>query len=256
MDFVRLGPHTHGLRHDRLVTYMGPSTQGKIGRSKTIYPGQKFLNYNNASRLEEWQEIVWNQLSSHQTPQRERARAAGRRVCRAAGTPGKLVPKTRWSVASSDFFAGQMSADYIRAVPTIDLTADELAAVAAAIRCAIEDDRFPRAPRASCSMSRGTGKFEAAAEPTPAMFVCSRDENKMSIPGFTAESSVFKSGCFRSTQPFTRGLTYESQVVVPARTARQICLPIVKCSSTAGQVSCWVEPCGIVIVVPGEAATI
>jgi hypothetical protein len=75
----------------------------------------------------------------------------------------------------------------------------------------------------------------------------SRDENKMSIPGFTAESSVFKSGCFRSTQPFAASLTYESQVVVPARTTRQICLPIVRCSSTG----CWVEPCGIVIVVPG-----
>jgi hypothetical protein len=32
-------------------------------------------------------------------------------------------------------------------MPTIDLTDDELAAVAAAIRRAIEDDRFPRAPR-------------------------------------------------------------------------------------------------------------
>ena len=34
-----------------------------------------------------------------------------------------------------------------RAVPTIDLTDAELAAVTAAIRRAIEDDRFPRAPR-------------------------------------------------------------------------------------------------------------
>jgi hypothetical protein len=33
------------------------------------------------------------------------------------------------------------------AVPTINLTDDELAAVAAAIRRAIEDDRFPHAPR-------------------------------------------------------------------------------------------------------------
>jgi len=41
----------------------------------------------------------------------------------------------------------------------------------------------------------------------------------------------------------------ESQLVVPARTARQFCLPIVVCSSTG----CWVEPCGIVIVVPGAA---
>jgi hypothetical protein len=32
-------------------------------------------------------------------------------------------------------------------VPTIDLPADELAAVAAAIRGAIEDDKYPHAPR-------------------------------------------------------------------------------------------------------------
>ena len=32
-------------------------------------------------------------------------------------------------------------------MPTIDLTDDELAAVTAAIRRAIETDRFPRAPR-------------------------------------------------------------------------------------------------------------
>jgi hypothetical protein len=32
-------------------------------------------------------------------------------------------------------------------MPTIDLTDDENAAVMAAIRRAIEDDRFPRAPR-------------------------------------------------------------------------------------------------------------
>jgi hypothetical protein len=32
-------------------------------------------------------------------------------------------------------------------MPTIDLTDAELAAVTAAIRRAVEDDRFPRAPR-------------------------------------------------------------------------------------------------------------
>jgi hypothetical protein len=35
----------------------------------------------------------------------------------------------------------------IRAVPTIDLPADELAAVAAAIRRIIADDRYPQGPR-------------------------------------------------------------------------------------------------------------
>jgi hypothetical protein len=42
--------------------------------------------------------------------------------------------------------AGQMSAGYIRAVPPIDLTDDEFAAVTAILRRAIEDDRFPHAP--------------------------------------------------------------------------------------------------------------
>jgi hypothetical protein len=37
--------------------------------------------------------------------------------------------------------------DYIRAVPTVDLTDYELAAVTAAIRGIIEGDRYPHAPR-------------------------------------------------------------------------------------------------------------
>jgi hypothetical protein len=59
-----------------------------------------------------------------------------------------------------------MSADYIRAVPTISLTDDKLAAVTAAIRRAIEDDRYPHAPRLD-PLRAALGKFEAAPEPTP-----------------------------------------------------------------------------------------
>ena len=60
-----------------------------------------------------------------------------------------------------------MSPDYIRAMPTINLTDDELAAVAAALRRAIEDDRFPHAPRLD-PLRAALGKFDAAApEPTP-----------------------------------------------------------------------------------------
>ena len=60
-----------------------------------------------------------------------------------------------------------MSPDHIRPVmPTINLTADELAAVTAAIRRAIEDDRFPHAPRLD-PLRAALGKFEAAPEPTP-----------------------------------------------------------------------------------------
>jgi hypothetical protein len=62
--------------------------------------------------------------------------------------------------------AGQMSPDYIRAVPTINLTDDELAAVTAALRRAIEDDRFPHAPRLD-PLRAALEKLEAAAEPSP-----------------------------------------------------------------------------------------
>ena len=46
-------------------------------------------------------------------------------------------------------------------MPTIDLTDDELAAVTAAIRRTIEDDRFPHAPRLD-PLHAALGKFEAA----------------------------------------------------------------------------------------------
>jgi hypothetical protein len=50
-------------------------------------------------------------------------------------------------------------------VPIINLTDDELAAVTAAIRRAIEDDRFPHAPRLD-PLRAALGKFEAAPEST------------------------------------------------------------------------------------------
>jgi hypothetical protein len=60
-------------------------------------------------------------------------------------------------------------AEYIRAVPTIDLPADELAAVAAAIRRAIEDDNYPHAPRLD-PLRAALARLDAALalEPTPA----------------------------------------------------------------------------------------
>jgi hypothetical protein len=51
-------------------------------------------------------------------------------------------------------------------VPTIDLTADELAPVTATIRRAIEEDRFPHAPRLD-PLRAALGKLAAAAEPIP-----------------------------------------------------------------------------------------
>ena len=57
--------------------------------------------------------------------------------------------------------------DYIRAVPTINLTDDELAAVTAAIRRAIQDDRFPHAPRLD-PLRAALARLDAAtADPEP-----------------------------------------------------------------------------------------
>ena len=51
-------------------------------------------------------------------------------------------------------------------VPTIDFPDDELAAVTAALRRAIEGDRYPRAPRLD-ALRAALGRLDAAAEPTP-----------------------------------------------------------------------------------------
>jgi len=51
-------------------------------------------------------------------------------------------------------------------VPTIDLPADELAAVAAAIRRAIEGDRYPHAPRLD-PLRAALARLDAASNPTP-----------------------------------------------------------------------------------------
>jgi hypothetical protein len=51
-------------------------------------------------------------------------------------------------------------------VPTIDLPDDELAAVTAAIRRAIEDDKFPHAPRLD-PLRVALARLEAAQEPKP-----------------------------------------------------------------------------------------
>ena len=52
------------------------------------------------------------------------------------------------------------------AVPVVDLPDDELAAVVAALRRLVEDDKFPHAPRLD-PLRAALGKLEAAAEPTP-----------------------------------------------------------------------------------------
>jgi hypothetical protein len=59
-----------------------------------------------------------------------------------------------------------MRADYNRAVPTIDLPDDELAAVAVAIRGVIEGDRYPHAPRLD-PLRAALARLDAATKPTP-----------------------------------------------------------------------------------------
>jgi hypothetical protein len=51
-------------------------------------------------------------------------------------------------------------------MPTFDLPDDELAAVTAAIRRAIEDDRYPHAPRLD-PLRAALARLEAASEPAP-----------------------------------------------------------------------------------------
>jgi hypothetical protein len=60
-----------------------------------------------------------------------------------------------------------MSADYIRAMPTIDLPDDELAAVTAAIRRVIEGDPYPHAPRLDPLRAALERLDAAAANPDP-----------------------------------------------------------------------------------------
>jgi hypothetical protein len=51
-------------------------------------------------------------------------------------------------------------------VPKIDLADDELAAVTAALRRLVDEDKFPHAPRLD-PLRAALARFEAAAEPTP-----------------------------------------------------------------------------------------
>ena len=77
-----------------------------------------------------------------------------------------------------------MSADYMEAVPTIDLPDDELAAVVAAIRRAIADDKYPHAPRLD-PLRAALARLDAASmkAPPPAKAAKATPAPKIS-PGF------------------------------------------------------------------------
>jgi hypothetical protein len=59
-----------------------------------------------------------------------------------------------------------MSSAYIRAMPTIDLPSDELAAVTAVIRRVIAGDRYPHAPRLD-PLRAALARLDAASTPAP-----------------------------------------------------------------------------------------
>jgi hypothetical protein len=90
-------------------------------------------------------------------------------------TPTQIAEAQRMVRMEADEIAKRRRQHMIRiaittlTVPTIDLTAGELAAVAAAIRRAIEDDKFPHAPRLD-PLRAALARLDAALalEPTPA----------------------------------------------------------------------------------------
>lgn len=87
-------------------------------------------------------------------------------------------------------------------MPTIALNDAEHAAVAAAIRSAIETDRFPRAPRLD-PLRAALGKFEAAREPTtppkaPTVAKADKAPAPKISPGFKLGRLSVRAPCCRS----------------------------------------------------------
>jgi hypothetical protein len=66
-------------------------------------------------------------------------------------------------------------------VPTIDLPDDELAAVTAAIRRAIEDDKFPHAPRLD-PLRAALARLDAASKPSSVSNLESGPTPKPKVP--------------------------------------------------------------------------
>ena len=81
-----------------------------------------------------------------------------------ANRMGANSPRRRGSPGSGT--TNSFPPDYIRAVPTVDLPDDELAAVTAAIRGVIEGDRYPHAPRLD-PLRAALARLDAATAPKP-----------------------------------------------------------------------------------------
>ena len=96
-----------------------------------------------------------NPSSGPSLPQRS-ASQIGRR-------PGQSISGGRLRVGADD---DDDADDDDEALPTIDLPADELAAVTAAIRGVIEGDRYPHAPRLD-PLRAALAKFDAELQPDP-----------------------------------------------------------------------------------------
>ena len=77
-------------------------------------------------------------------------------------------------------------------MPAINLTDDELAAVTAAIRRVIEDDRFPHAPRLD-PLYAALGKFEAARGANPASEGSAASQSRQA-------RSLMRAGCLGRTR--------------------------------------------------------
>jgi hypothetical protein len=89
-------------------------------------------------------------------------------------------------------------------VPTVDLTDDEFAAVTAAVRRTIENDRFPRAPRLD-PLRSALAKLEPATAPKPTPHPKAPPPAKADKPGAAITGAHLRSPSFRPSRGSGRG---------------------------------------------------
>ena len=88
-----------------------------------------------------------------------------------------------------------MSPDYIRAVPTIDLPDDELAAVTEAIRGVIAGDRYPHAPRLD-PLRAALARLEAATNRQASQSRCRRPRRQPKPTSGRGDNRLPYGGCY------------------------------------------------------------